>query len=413
MPRAPQRASGDAARARTRAVWRPRSRRSSAARASRADASGCSSQSRSSRRSCSCSHRTGLGSPSASSPPARCSAGCCAAGRSSCTVPSTVRSPRWRNERLRRNLGGTARPSRFSLRCGTNFAALLMPVAVFGGRFWPLPATALHAARRSPCWRSALTMELWLLVQGSRRIARVVLLPGLGLQRLTTREPGLDETRVALTALAAVLRREFARAVACGGWPPRDNSIEAHDLVREFKKGPRAVDGIDLRVDPGEIYGFLGPNGAGKSTTVHMLTTLLPPTAGTARVAGYDVVQGGAEGAQGRSAPRCRRRHSIPSSPDASTSGCQTDDARDHRRGARAQERRAADAGRSHRGRRPQGQGLLRWDEAPARPRARARPPPAHPLPRRADDRARHRRAAPRSGWRSDGSRRRRASPSS
>jgi ABC-2 type transport system ATP-binding protein len=73
----------------------------------------------------------------------------------------------------------------------------------------------------------------------------------------------------------------------------RDNSIEAQGLVREFKKGPRAVDGIDLRVGPGEIYGFLGPNGAGKSTTVHMLTTLLPPTAGTARVAGFDVVKEG------------------------------------------------------------------------------------------------------------------------
>jgi ABC-2 type transport system ATP-binding protein len=70
----------------------------------------------------------------------------------------------------------------------------------------------------------------------------------------------------------------------------RANSIEVEGLVREFKKGPRAVDGIDLRVDPGEIYGFLGPNGAGKSTTVLMLTTLLPPTAGTARVGGYDVV---------------------------------------------------------------------------------------------------------------------------
>jgi ABC-2 type transport system ATP-binding protein len=73
----------------------------------------------------------------------------------------------------------------------------------------------------------------------------------------------------------------------------RDNSIEAEGLVREFKKGPRAVDGIDLRVSSGEIYGFLGPNGAGKSTTVLMLTTLLPPTAGTARVAGYDVVKQG------------------------------------------------------------------------------------------------------------------------
>jgi ABC-2 type transport system ATP-binding protein len=76
---------------------------------------------------------------------------------------------------------------------------------------------------------------------------------------------------------------------------PLDNSIEADGLVRDFKKGPRAVDGIDLRVDPGEIYGFLGPNGAGKSTTVHMLTTLLPPTAGTATVAGYDVVKEGAK----------------------------------------------------------------------------------------------------------------------
>ncbi|MGH3131636.1 MAG: ATP-binding cassette domain-containing protein, partial [Gaiellaceae bacterium] len=54
-----------------------------------------------------------------------------------------------------------------------------------------------------------------------------------------------------------------------------------------------AVDGIDLAVAPGEIYGFLGPNGAGKSTTVLMLVTLLPPTSGTARVAGYDVVREG------------------------------------------------------------------------------------------------------------------------
>jgi ABC-2 type transport system ATP-binding protein len=72
-----------------------------------------------------------------------------------------------------------------------------------------------------------------------------------------------------------------------------DNSIEVEQLVREFKKGPRAVDGIDLRVEPGEIYGFLGPNGAGKSTTVLMLTTLLPPTSGSARVGGHDVVTEG------------------------------------------------------------------------------------------------------------------------
>jgi ABC-2 type transport system ATP-binding protein len=70
--------------------------------------------------------------------------------------------------------------------------------------------------------------------------------------------------------------------------------IEVEGLVRDFKGGVRAVAGIDLRVAPGEIYGFLGPNGAGKSTTVLVLTTLLPPTAGTARVAGYDVVRQGA-----------------------------------------------------------------------------------------------------------------------
>ena len=73
-----------------------------------------------------------------------------------------------------------------------------------------------------------------------------------------------------------------------------DAAIETQGLVREFKKGPRAVDGIDLRVEPGEVYGFLGPNGAGKSTTVHMLTTLLPPTDGRAWVAGHDIVHEGA-----------------------------------------------------------------------------------------------------------------------
>ncbi len=72
-------------------------------------------------------------------------------------------------------------------------------------------------------------------------------------------------------------------------------AIEVNDLVKQFKKGPRAIDGIDLRVEEGEIYGFLGPNGAGKSTTVHVLTTLIPPTDGKARVAGYDVVTQGSE----------------------------------------------------------------------------------------------------------------------
>jgi ABC-2 type transport system ATP-binding protein len=74
-----------------------------------------------------------------------------------------------------------------------------------------------------------------------------------------------------------------------------EHAIEVRGLVRDFKGGIRAVAGIDLEVAPGEIYGFLGPNGAGKSTTVHMLTTLLPPTAGSARVGGFDVVRQGPE----------------------------------------------------------------------------------------------------------------------
>ncbi len=72
-----------------------------------------------------------------------------------------------------------------------------------------------------------------------------------------------------------------------------DNGIRVDQLAREFKGGIKAVDGIDLEVAPGEIYGFLGPNGAGKSTTVLMLTTLLPPSSGRATVAGLDIVQDG------------------------------------------------------------------------------------------------------------------------
>jgi ABC-2 type transport system ATP-binding protein len=71
-----------------------------------------------------------------------------------------------------------------------------------------------------------------------------------------------------------------------------DKGIEAEGLVRRFKD-VEAVAGIDLQISPGEIYGFLGPNGAGKSTTVHMLTTLLPPSGGRATVAGYDVARQG------------------------------------------------------------------------------------------------------------------------
>ncbi|MCW3000239.1 MAG: multidrug transporter ATP-binding protein [Solirubrobacterales bacterium] len=66
-------------------------------------------------------------------------------------------------------------------------------------------------------------------------------------------------------------------------------AIEVSGLQREYRGGMKAVDGIDLQVQAGEVYGFLGPNGAGKTTTVRMLVTLLRPTGGRATVAGYDV----------------------------------------------------------------------------------------------------------------------------
>jgi ABC-2 type transport system ATP-binding protein len=66
--------------------------------------------------------------------------------------------------------------------------------------------------------------------------------------------------------------------------------IETQELTKHFKD-VRAVDGINLTVAPGELVALLGPNGAGKSTTLRMLTTLIPPTSGSARVAGFDVVR--------------------------------------------------------------------------------------------------------------------------
>lgn len=115
--------------------------------------------------------------------------------------------------RLVATWAGEARPSRFAARCGTNFAALVVPVTVAAERLWPLPTSALVTPLAVTLVSLALTMELWRLVQSSeRRALRALLLPGLALQRLTTREPTLAETRLALLATSSVLRRELAAA---------------------------------------------------------------------------------------------------------------------------------------------------------------------------------------------------------
>ena len=107
---------------------------------------------------------------------------------------------------------GTARPTRFALRCGTNFAALVVPVSAGLQRVWPFAPT-LYTSAAVVLVSLALTMELWLAIERStRRAARLFLLPGLGLQRVTTREPALAETRVALRAVESVLRRESGLA---------------------------------------------------------------------------------------------------------------------------------------------------------------------------------------------------------
>jgi len=70
-----------------------------------------------------------------------------------------------------------------------------------------------------------------------------------------------------------------------------DLVIEARGLVKRYGEEVLAVDGVDLSIPPNTIYGLLGPNGAGKTTTLSILTTLLEPTAGTAKVAGLDVIK--------------------------------------------------------------------------------------------------------------------------
>ena len=111
--------------------------------------------------------------------------------------------------RLQACWSGASRPTRFSPRCGTNFAALALPVTVLAERLLPVAGASLAASLLVAMLGLGLTMELWKAVQHPSGVLRGLLLPGLALQRLTTREPELEDTRVALGAVASVLRREL------------------------------------------------------------------------------------------------------------------------------------------------------------------------------------------------------------
>ena len=78
--------------------------------------------------------------------------------------------------------------------------------------------------------------------------------------------------------------------------------IEVENLTKRYGRAT-AVDDVSFRVEKGEILGFLGPNGAGKTTTMRILTGYMPPTEGTARVAGYDVFDAADRGQAARRLP--------------------------------------------------------------------------------------------------------------
>ena len=95
-------------------------------------------------------------------------------------------------------------------------------------------------------------------------------------------------------------------------------AIEASGLVKSFGD-VRAVDGVDLAVRSGSVYGVLGPNGAGKTTTIRMLATLLRPDGGSARVLGHDIVARGRRRCAAWSASPASWPRSTRTSPAART----------------------------------------------------------------------------------------------
>ena len=216
-------------------------------------------------------------------------------------------------------------------------------------------------------------------------------------------DPAVREVRRPRPAAAGRRRRRLMAG--------RDNGIVVEGLVREFKKGPRAVDGIDLEVAPGEIYGFLGPERRRQVDDRPDADDAAAADRRHARASrGLRRRHARAARSARRSAPRCRRRRSTRCLTGREHMRLQATlhgiaEGRAHAaRGEELLDRVGLDRRRG-----PQGRRLLGRDEAAPRPRARARPRAAHPLPRRADDRPRPAEPHRALGARSSGSRARTA----
>jgi ABC-2 type transport system ATP-binding protein len=162
-------------------------------------------------------------------------------------------------------------------------------------------------------------------------------------------------------------------------------AVRARGLVKHYGH-VKALDGVDVTVPTGSVLGLLGPNGAGKTTVVRILATLLTPDAGTAEVAGVDVLTDPQE---------VRRRIGLSgqyAAVDEYLTGFENLDmiGRLYHLGRKPSRERARAAGSVPAGgrRRPDGQDLLRRDATASGPCGRSGRRPAGALPGRADDRA-------------------------